>query len=65
MKSTSIFINHPSKMQVAMSSSSVTEGPHHIAIARVDQEVMSYMILVDFTALNQQDSQTGANEMKD
>ena len=43
----------------------MSEGPRYIEIARVDQEIMARMILVDFTKLNQQDALTAANEMKD
>ena len=48
-----------------MSSSSMTGGPCYIEITRIDQDIMSCMVLVGFTALNQQDALTAANEMKD
>jgi hypothetical protein len=34
-------------------------------VTRMDQEVMSRMILVDFAALNMQKATIAANEMKD
>jgi hypothetical protein len=47
------------------SSSNTSGGPWYIAITRMDQEVMSRMILVDFPALDMQNATIAANEIKD
>ena len=47
------------------SSSNTSSDPRYIAITRMDQEVMSRIILVDFAALDMQNATIAANEMKD
>jgi bacterioferritin (cytochrome b1) len=47
------------------SSSNTSGGPWYIAITRMDQEVMSRTILVDFTAQDMQNATRAANKMKD
>jgi chromosome segregation ATPase len=49
-----------------MANSGNTSGrPQYIAITRMDQKVMSRMILVDFAALDMQNATIAAKEMKD
>jgi hypothetical protein len=46
------------------SSSNTSSKPRYLAVTRVDQEVMSRMILVDFTTLDMQNTSFAANEIK-
>jgi hypothetical protein len=47
------------------SGSNTSDGIRYIAITRMDQEVMSRIILVDFTVLDVQNAILTASEMKD
>jgi hypothetical protein len=48
-----------------VSSSITSHGQQYIAVTRIDQEIMSRMLSVDFTELDVQNATIAANEMKD
>jgi hypothetical protein len=63
--STTTFISHPSRIAQMAMHRNFSSNPWYIAITRMDQEVMSRMMLVDFATLDMQNATLAAKELKD